>query len=121
MKLNLKRKMSSKEKGRLKRKVRIRKKVSGSETRPRLAVFRSTVHIYAQIVDDSAGKTLVSASSLKLTKASGKELAKAVGKEIAEKALSKNIKQVVFDRGGFIYHGRIKLLADSAREAGLEF
>ncbi len=112
---------------RKKRQVRVRKKVSGSVERPRLCVFRSSKHIYAQIIEDVTGKTLVAASTV--AKATGDsikytgnvEAAKAVGKLIAEKALAKDIKQVVFDRNGFLYHGRVKALADAAREAGLTF
>ena len=106
---------------------RIRQKVSGSGERPRLAIFRSVNHIYAQIIDDADGKTLVSASTVLGKKASAKKSggnvasAKEVGKTIAEKAKSKGIRKVVFDRGGYLYHGRIKALADAAREAGLEF
>ena len=112
---------------RKKRQVRVRKKVSGSVERPRLCVFRSSKHIYAQIIEDVTGKTLVAASTVaKDTGDSVKytgnvEAAKAVGKQIAEKALAKDIKQVVFDRNGFLYHGRVKALADAAREAGLTF
>jgi large subunit ribosomal protein L18 len=105
--------------------VRIRRKVSGTAERPRLNVFRSLDHIYVQLIDDQAGKTLASAST------SGKNspiktggnlaAAKEVGKLIAERAQAKGIKKVVFDRGGYLYHGRIKALADAAREAGLEF
>ncbi len=112
---------------RKKRQVRVRKKVSGSVERPRLCVFRSSKHIYAQIIEDVTGKTLVAASTV--AKATGDsvkytgnvEAAKSVGKQIAEKALAKDIKQVVFDRNGFLYHGRVKALADAAREAGLTF
>ena len=103
---------------------RIRRKVSGSAERPRLAVYRSVAHIYAQVIDDTQGATLVSASSVdKSAKTNGGNLAaaKSIGKRIAEKAKEKGIKSVVFDRGGFQYHGRIKALADAAREAGLEF
>lgn len=121
MRLLLKRKMNAKMKGRLKRKVRIRKKVNGTAERPRLCVFRSTSHIYAQVIDDVAGKILVSASSLKLGNKSGKDLAQEVGSKIGKQATEKSIKSVVFDRGGYVYHGRIKTLADAAREAGLEF
>lgn len=121
MRLLLKRRTSEKVKSRLKRKIRIRKKIQGSSERPRLSVFRSSTHIYAQIIDDVTGKTIVSASSLKASKKSGKDLAKDVGTEIAEKAIAKEIKDVVFDRGGFVYHGRIKVLAEAAREAGLKF
>jgi len=108
---------------------RVRKKVRGSKTRPRLSVFKSARHIYAQIIDDSSGKTLASASTLtsKVKEQSGgkgqKKLdaAKAVGKHVAELSLAKEIKVVSFDRGGFPYHGRVKALADAAREAGLKF
>mgnify|MGYP000364425678 FL=1 len=112
---------------RKKRQVRVRKKVTGSTERPRLCVFRSTKHIYAQIIEDVSGKTLVTASTVAKgaadsVKYSGNvEAAKLVGKQIAEKALAKDIKQVVFDRNGFLYHGRVKALADAAREAGLTF
>ncbi len=108
---------------RLKRKVRVRRKVKGTGERPRLCVFRSAKHIYAQIIEDTTGKTLVSASSLKGVDAKGGnvETAKAVGAAIAEKALGQDIKEVVFDRNGFLYHGRVKALADAAREAGLVF
>ncbi|HMM07117.1 MAG TPA: 50S ribosomal protein L18 [Clostridiales bacterium] len=103
----------------------VRLKISGTPDCPRLAVFRSAKHIYAQVIDDVAGNTLAAAStldaSLKENYGGNKEAAAAVGKIIAEKALEKGIKQVVFDRGGMIYHGRVKALADSAREAGLEF
>ncbi len=97
------------------------KKIFGTNERPRLAIFRSACHVYAQIIDDVAGKTLVSASSLKIKNGGGIEAAKKVGKEIAEKALSKGIKTVVFDRGGFQYVGRVKNMADAAREGGLVF
>ena len=103
---------------------RIRRKLAGTEERPRLAVFRSVAHIYAQVIDDSKGRTLVAASSVeKAGKTNGGNLAaaKAIGKSIAERAKEKGIKQVVFDRGGYQYHGRVKALADAAREAGLEF
>ena len=103
---------------------RIRRKLSGTAARPRLAVFRSEAHIYAQVIDDGEGKTLVSASSIaKGGKAKGGNVAaaKTIGKLVAERAQEKGIKRVVFDRGGFQYHGRIKALADAAREAGLEF
>ena len=112
---------------RKKRQVRVRKKVAGSIERPRLCVFRSSKHIYAQIIEDVTGKTLAAASTVsKLAGDSVKytgnvEAAKVVGKLIAEQALEKDIKQVVFDRNGFLYHGRVKALADAAREAGLTF
>lgn len=116
----------SKNQLRQKRKIRIRKKVNGTPERPRLVVFRSNTHIYAQIVNDSEGNTLVSASSLSLSRKnpgvhgniSG---AVEVGKELARLAKEKNIEKVVFDRNGYIYHGRVKALADGAREGGLEF
>jgi large subunit ribosomal protein L18 len=100
---------------------RVRAKVSGTSLKPRLNVFRSNSHIYAQLIDDEAGKTLVSASSLEV-KGKGKkaDLAIAVGKLAAEKALKAGIKQAVFDRGGYQYHGRVKNLAESARLAGLK-
>ena len=103
---------------------RLRKKISGSLEKPRLTVFRSIKHIYAQVIDDGKGYTLVSASSNeKAGKTSGGNLAaaKAIGKLVGERAIEKGIKKVVFDRGGYNYHGRVKALADAAREAGLEF
>lgn len=110
---------------RKKRHYRLRKNLSGTPERPRLNVFRSNSHIYAQIIDDVNKVTLVSASSLdkelNITNGGNAEAAKLVGKAIAEKALANNIKVVVFDRGGYIYHGRVEALATAAREAGLEF
>jgi large subunit ribosomal protein L18 len=108
------------------RKKHIRKVIAGTEVRPRLCVFRSVNHIYCQVIDDETGKTLASASSLKLAMPDGatggnREGAKAVGKALAEAALAKNISQVVFDRNGYLYHGRVASLADAAREAGLHF
>ena len=103
---------------------RIRRKLSGTKERPRLAVFRSVAHIYAQVIDDVEGKTLASASSVDKdgkTKGGNVAAAKAIGKLVAERAKEKGVKRVVFDRGGYQYHGRIKALADAAREAGLEF
>lgn len=103
---------------------RIRQRVRGSEERPRLAVFRSVKHIYAQVIDDGKGHTVAAASSTeKSSGVSGGNVAgaKEVGKLIAERAKTKGISKVVFDRGGYLYHGRIKALADAAREAGLEF
>ena len=104
--------------------VRIRRKLSGTAARPRLAIFRSEAHIYAQVIDDVAGATVVSASTVdKDAKAKGGNVAaaKAIGKLVAERAKEKGIKSVVFDRGGYQDHGRVKALADAAREAGLEF
>ncbi len=101
---------------------RVRVRVEGTQDRPRLAVFRSLHHIYAQVIDDSQGRTLAAASTLSVkAKGHDTEAATAVGKEIAKKAQEAGIKSVVFDRGGFLYHGRVKALADAAREAGLEF
>lgn len=104
--------------------ARVRAKISGTAERPRLCVFRSLSNIYAQVIDDVAGKTLVSASTLdKSLEAYGgnTEAAKAVGKLVAERALAAGIENVVFDRGGYLYHGRVAALAESAREAGLKF
>jgi large subunit ribosomal protein L18 len=103
---------------------RIRHKMKGTPERPRLAVFRSVAHIYAQVIDDTKGSTLVSAGSTdKAQKITGDNVAgaKAVGKLVAQRAKEKGVTKVVFDRGGYLYHGRIKALADAAREAGLEF
>jgi large subunit ribosomal protein L18 len=103
--------------------VRIRRKVSGTTERPRLSVFRSLTHIYAQVIDDQTGTTVAAASSLDMKLKTGGNVASAkeIGKAVAERAVAKGVKKVVFDRGGFLYHGRIKALADAAREAGLEF
>jgi large subunit ribosomal protein L18 len=103
--------------------TRIRRKLAGTAARPRLNVYRSLNHIYAQLIDDQAGVTLVSASSIELKLKTGGNIASAkeIGKAVAERAVAKGIKLVVFDRGGYLYHGRIKALADAAREAGLEF
>ena len=120
-------KKESREVIREKKHLKIRNRFSGTTERPRLAVYRSNNHIYAQIIDDTVGKTLVSASTLEksakseLEKTNDIAAASFIGKTIAEKAVAAGIKQVVFDRGGFIYQGKIKALADAAREAGLEF
>lgn len=113
---------------RQRRQIRVRSKIHGSPNRPRLNVFRSANHIYAQIIDDDKGHTLVAASTIEsgvkgeLTAESTKvDEAKKVGEVVAKRALEKGIKQVVFDRAGYLYHGRIKALAESAREAGLDF
>jgi len=102
---------------------RIRQRIAGTGERPRLAVFRSLKHIYVQVIDDKVGRTLVAASSReKNVKAGGNVAgAKEIGRLIAERAIEKGIKKVVFDRGGYLYHGRLKALADAARQAGLEF
>ena len=109
---------------RIKRHKRVRSKISGTRERPRLCVFRSAKHIYAQIIDDVNGKTLVSASTMEksFTENGGnKDAAKKVGVLVAERALEKKIDTVVFDRGGFVYHGRVQALAEGAREGGLKF
>lgn len=117
----------SKLKSRQRRHERIRKKVAGTASKPRLSVFKSLSHIYAQLIDDAAGKTLITASTTEKTVKTGLkhggnvEAAKKVGANIADRALSKNIKAVVFDRGGYQYHGCIKALAEAAREKGLSF
>jgi large subunit ribosomal protein L18 len=119
--------LASKADKRKKRHTRIRKNVTGSDSRPRLCVFRSSKHIYAQIIDDQKGVTLVAASTLdKEMKDKGGysgnvEAAKQIGGIIGKKAAQKGIKKVVFDRGGYLYHGRVKALANAARESGLEF
>lgn len=109
---------------RTRRHARVRKKVSGTSECPRLNVFRSLKHIYAQIIDDTTGNTLVSASSVEKGfegNGGNKEAAKKVGAMIAERAKAKGITEVVFDRGGYVYHGRVKELAEGAREGGLQF
>jgi large subunit ribosomal protein L18 len=103
------------------RHLRVRKKVSGTADRPRLVVFRSDKHIYAQLVDDDAGRTIATVSSLKVGGGKKTEKAAEVGKQVAVVAKDKGISRVVFDRGGFKYHGRVKAVADGAREGGLEF
>ena len=117
----------SRQKVRVKKHMKIRNRFSGTAQRPRLAVFRSNNHMYAQIIDDTVGNTLVSASTLEkeikagLTKTNNVDAAAYLGTVIAKRAIEKGIKEVVFDRGGFIYQGKIAALADAAREAGLEF
>jgi len=110
---------------RKKRHARVRTKLSGTEARPRLNVFRSNKHIYAQLIDDVNGVTIVSASSLdkelNLESTSNAEAAVKIGELVAKRAVEKGVKEVVFDRGGYLYHGRVKALADAARENGLEF
>ena len=109
---------------RTRRHIRVRRKISGTADRPRLCVYRSNTNIYAQIIDDVAGNTLVSASTLDKevkTKHANKDAAKEVGTLIAKRATEKNIKSIVFDRSGYIYHGVVKELAEAAREGGLEF
>lgn len=112
---------------RKRRHLRVRKKVTGAPAKPRLNVFKSAKHIYAQIIDDFSGNTLISASSIdrelkgKLNGGGNIESAKVVGALVAKRAVDKGVKKVVFDRGGYLYHGRLKALADAAREGGLEF
>lgn len=114
--------MTTKEERRLKIKAGVRGKVSGTTERPRLTVFRSNKQIYAQVIDDTTGKTLAAASSLKLdVKASKKEIAAKVGEQVAKAAQEAGVQTVVFDRNGYLYHGRIKELADAARNGGLKF
>jgi large subunit ribosomal protein L18 len=117
--------ISQKNRDEIRRRIhaRIREKVAGTGERPRLSVYRSLNHIYAQVIDDAKGTTVVSASSkgAKLKTGGNVAAAKEVGKLVAARAQEKGIKKVVFDRGGYLYHGRIKALADAAREAGLEF
>jgi len=114
-------------KGRQARHMRIRKKISGTDLRPRLAVFRSARHIYVQAINDDQGNTLACSSTLEIQKSlkknysGNKDAAKAVGAEIAKKLLEKSISSVVFDRGGYVFHGRVQALAQGAREAGLKF
>jgi large subunit ribosomal protein L18 len=113
--------------GRERRKLRIRRKISGTQERPRMSVFRSAKHIYAQVVDDVAGETVAHASTLsrdvrgELSEANKLDAAKKVGKTIARLLLAKGIDKVVFDRSGYLYHGRVRALADAAREAGIQF
>ncbi|MCL0067380.1 50S ribosomal protein L18 [Peptococcaceae bacterium] len=120
-------KKTDRKKLREKRRIRVRKKVFGTAERPRLNVFRSLNHMYAQIIDDERGITLVAASTLspelreKLKRGGNIEASKAVGELIAKKAIAAGIKKVVFDRAGYIYHGRVKALAEAAREGGLDF
>ena len=117
----------SRSKVRAKKHMRIRNRFSGSAERPRLAVFRSNNHVYAQVIDDASGTTLVSASTLEkdikaeLKNTDDTAAASKIGDVVAKRALEKGIKAVVFDRGGYIYHGKVKALAEAAREAGLEF
>lgn len=118
---------ADKNKARLKRHLRVRKKVQGTAARPRLNVYRSSKHIYAQLIDDVAGVTVASASTVdkelsgSISNGGNVESARKVGELIAKRAQAKGYKSVVFDRGGYLYHGRIQALADAAREAGLEF
>lgn len=120
-------KKPSRQVAREKRHYKIRRYIKGTADRPRLAVFRSNSHIYAQVIDDNAGHTLAAASTMEKSLAAGLkstadvEAAKAVGAAVAKKAMEKGITSVVFDRGGYIYHGKVKALADAAREAGLQF
>ena len=123
-------KIKTKDDRRVRIKLRLRKRIAGTKERPRLTVFRSVSHIYAQVVDDMSGQTLVAASSVEPTvkaafaknvRGGNTKGAEAIGKAIAERAIAKGIKRVVFDRNGFLYHGRVRTVADAARKAGLEF
>ena len=123
-------KIKTKDDRRVRIQLRQRKRISGTTERPRLSVFRSVAHIYAQVIDDMSGQTLVSASTVepslkgafdKTTRGGNIKGAEAIGKAIAERSIEKGIKRVVFDRSGFLYHGRIRAVADAARKAGLEF
>ena len=111
----------SREEKRIRRHLRVRKKVEGTAERPRLVVFRSLKHIYAQLVDDAAGRTITTVSSQKAGEGKKAEKSAEVGRQIAARAKEQGITQVVFDRGGYRYHGRVKAVADGAREGGLEF
>ncbi|MBI3398783.1 MAG: 50S ribosomal protein L18 [Deltaproteobacteria bacterium] len=119
--------IEKKKEGHLKRKRRVRKTIIGTSERPRLNVYRSNKHIYAQIIEDATGKTLIATSTIskelksKLKNSKKADAAKKVGEFVAKKAIANGIDKVVFDRGGFLYHGRIKAVADGAREAGLKF
>jgi len=123
VRLTISKHTSVKETARMKKKASIRRRITGTAEKPRLCVFRSARHIYCQLIDDTTATTLATASTLDVDglKNANKSTATAIGKEIAKRAQSKNIKAVVFDRNGFLYHGRVKALADGAREAGLEF
>ena len=121
MRLDFGKNTSARVKNRRKNKLRIRKTLSGTEVKPRFCVFKSSKHIYAQLIDDVAKKTLLSQSTLKIDKSGNCEGAKEVGRLIAEVAKKKNVSEVVFDRSGYKYHGKVKALADGAREAGLNF
>lgn len=113
--------MLKKVQNRLKRAVKVRSRLQSSESRPRLSIFRSNTHIYAQLIDDSKSVTICSASDIKITTGSKSEKAAEVGTMIAKSMLDKGIKNCVFDRGGHLYHGRVKVLADAVREAGIAF
>jgi len=120
--------MNARKQARLKRRKRIRKTLSGTGQRPRLSVFRSSKHIYAQVIDDTTGRTLAAASSLEADAKDKKDdagnaidRAKSVGKRVGERAKKEGVKQIVFDRSGFLYHGRVKAVSEGAREAGLDF
>ncbi len=121
MRLKLRNKTAKKRADRIKKKQRVRKKIFGTSERPRLCVYKSLRYISAQIVDDSGARTLISMSTKDIKSSNNVESAKALGKEFGKKALENKVSSVVFDRNGFLYHGRIKAFADAAREAGLQF
>ena len=112
---------ATKEQQRQRRHNKVRSKISGTAKKPRLVVSRSLTNIYAQLIDDDKGKVLASSSSIKIKKGKGAEVAKQVGLDISKKAKDKKIKSCIFDRGGYLYHGRVKALAEGAREGGLKF
>lgn len=118
---------TNREQARQRRHARVRRKVAGTAERPRLNVYRSNQHIYAQVIDDTSGRTIASASTLdkelraQLAELSSEERAKAIGRTVAERASAQGVQTVVFDRGGYPYHGRVKILAEASREAGLRF
>ncbi len=121
MRVHIPKHAAPKELNRIKKKLRVRKKISGTAERPRLSVYRSAKNLLAQLIDDTTGKTLVSVSTVKGDERGNRENAVKLGQEIAQKAIKSNISAVVFDRNGYIYHGRVKAFADAAREAGLKF
>jgi large subunit ribosomal protein L18 len=121
MRVQIRKHLAPKQINRVKKKLRVRKKVEGTTERPRLSFYRSTRNFYAQIIDDTTGKTLFSVSTLKVEKGANIESAKNLGAEIAQKAVKANCANVVFDRNGYLYHGKVKAFAEAAREAGLKF
>lgn len=121
MRVQIPKHAAPKELNRIKKKLRIRKKISGTAERPRLSIYKSANNLLVQLIDDVAGKTLVSASTVKSDARGNRENAVKLGQELAQKASKNNISTVVFDRNGYIYHGRVKAFADAAREAGLKF
>lgn len=121
MRVHISKHLAPKTVNRIKKKLRVRKKVLGTTERPRLSLYRSSRNFYAQIIDDSTGNTILSVSTYKADVSANRESAISLGKELAEKALKHKISQVVFDRNGYLYHGRVKAFADAVREGGLKF